>query len=1080
MNINNLVSIAILIFILLVALILVECSNKSILMEGLETKQMPTDYPWDYDYLNAQNQTLGFNLNQSDPNNVNANKFIQILINLDIPYKTIDVTNPNPTFPPFGKGVCASDWNDITDKTTGVRGERTVRMQNGKVLLTGPMHRTNPQKSYDYCLNYANQQKQTYPSINTFAIQYGGYCLVGDTNDLAINENVKMTNDYRGYNEVVKFNNTNNCKWKNIETGGGWTQIVYSMPPPEKRYRFDEPQYSEKINEFLKNALTTYESIINSAYMNKVNFTTIQEGMATTNPRPTVAMYPPGQKPNGILITSIGNGVKDVDDNIIKVLKQTGFKVTVEEYNQWISNLVKYDTSDDEYISVASNFGLDSEDKIYGFYAVIKNILDIKISQNPPPFVIKYAVEFFQKWININNMDELNKFASLIDKYKLKTVPDMPIAKVVFALNSINVKWFDYDDFFGVWQQNSTQTNDVMSIIVNNLTDETVFNYKYSKDSKKLNEMIHFAMYSDIDITKPLDVPTPVDGFKKLHSTLQNLNGNYETYINYYVKLQNIVGAQPNIKTILPNFTTYYNTVAYKDVAKYTLANPVTLSTLFDEFIYKIDPIDSADKYFTPDCGADFNVFLKNLTSSNITVNNIITQKNYNGGNPSSGQSYCDFMSGRNQSTKSGFKNMDEIEDILTQMMNSIRAFFYNLFSSKEGAEDMKKSINHHSIFQRFFGVGDYSSKLIQFENDLKLRGILNYDDTAVFAESCVKLNLYYTDYPVICKIFDDFNGSGTPMTADNLLKVISKLGKIGISGIEEIKKLIDTISRFGVKFSTNFTNFLDQIATFNMGNKSVNVMSIIQFVNDMINIRITYDNKSGRAAFQNIIHYFVSVQIPLRMYYSGSPGISIKISTECATKTIPANFPSLFVNALNMYKAKSSKYDNALHDILTPAIFNADAPLCDKIIAMQQAYMLCKNVDTYGDMQSIIIPNMILIVSFLYKEELDELASENSDYSDITKRISMMQDVGVAMTKYANEFKENPSQKSTFDLYNSLSNVFKLFPALMFQYISEDIASKCGNGNCIYNQYVDCNYTYCKACSTTRTTNYRTTPPVL
>jgi hypothetical protein len=161
-----------------------------------------------------------------------------------------------------------------------------------------------------------------------------------------------------------------------------------------------------------------------------------------------------------------------------KAIREYHGKKLASRWLSHYSNLVKYDTSDDEYISVASNFGLDSEDKIYGFYAVIKNILDIKISQNPPPFVIKYAVEFFQKWININNMDELNKFASLIDKYKLKTVPDMPIAKVVFALNSINVKWFDYDDFFGVWQQNSTQTNDVMSIIVNNLTDETVFNYK--------------------------------------------------------------------------------------------------------------------------------------------------------------------------------------------------------------------------------------------------------------------------------------------------------------------------------------------------------------------------------------------------------------------------------------------------------------------------------------------------------------------------------------------------------------------------------------------------------------------------
>ena len=1088
MNINNLVSITILILIILIAVIIhlfrgnhFEQSN---VQEGLT---IPLDAPWDYDYLNTQNQSLGFNLNQSDPGNSNAKKFVEILINQGVPYEKVNVSDPNPTFPPYGNGVCASDWYDVVDKTNNVRTARTVRMRDGTILLRSPTIQNpyNPKEradgptAYQICLNYANEQKKRYPTINTFAIQYGGYCLAGDTSDMALNKNVAIKNHPNGSNAVSVFENKANCKLGSYseENGAGWTQVVYSMPPPTPMYRFKQSEYSAKINELSSQTLTTYESVITSANRNnntnKSPFTTIQEGL-TSSPSSN-AMYSQGQQPVGVFITTLGNGVKGVDDNIIKTLKQTSFNVTVEEYQKWISSLANTNTKVDDYVKSASEFGLNSEDKIFGFYKAIKYIFNVDDNiPNPPPNYLRLFVEVFKYWLKINNMDQLQKVVELVDKYQLKSIKTMPIFFAMLLLKYINVFWFDYDIFFGVWKYNNVGANEVMNIVSNVLTDEATFNYKYTGDTQKLNDMIQFAMSSGFDMTKQLSGPSPSDGFNKLKSTLASLKVKYETYINYYVKLQNIVGVQLHMEKILPNFTTYYNTVAYSDESGHKLENPVTPNTIFNDFIFKIDPPETADKYFAPNCGVDFNDFLTSLTTSNITVNFIITQK-------AKGQSYCEFMAGRTSAANipEGFLSNDS--DPFAQFMNSMGTFFYSLYSSGnsiEGAEIMESTVADNNTFISFFGTNTYSAELMKFQDDLKKRGIENYDDQARFAASCVNAGLYYADYPTICKIFDNFNGNST-MLAKTLLDVISAIGEIGISGIDNIKLLINKISTFGVKFSTNFKSFLDKMIIFNMGNSQVNVTSITKFVDDMTTINMTYSTNDGTNKVNIIVDYFVSVQIPLRMYYSGNTGIAITIASECQTTMIPPNFPSLFVNSLYKYSVQSNKYGNALYDIQTPALFNV-APICDRIAAMQQAYMLCNNLDNYNNVQSIVVPNMTLIISFFYKEELDALANANGGYSDIKKRVSMMTDVAAAMTKYANEFKANPAQKQTFELYTTMSALFKTFPALMFQYMSSDIASKCGNGNCIYNQYVDCNYTYCKACSSNTAINYRPNPPIL
>jgi hypothetical protein len=343
------------------------------------------------------------------------------------------------------------------------------------------------------------------------------------------------------------------------------------------------------------------------------------------------------------------------------------------------------------------------------------------------------------------------------------------------------------------------------------------------------------------------------------------------------------------------------------------------------------------------------------------------------------------------------------------------------------------------------------------------------------FSNSCVGVNLYYDDYQEICRIFDEFNG-GTTLLATDILKLLSTLSKIGVSGIEDVKSLIKLISRFGVKRSSNFDLFLDNIAKFNMGKSTVNIMAITKFVNDMIRINMTYATNEGTTAVNNIINYFVKFEIPLRQYYSGSPGTKINITNECEI-IIPANFPSLLVNSLYEYSNQSTKYGNVLYDVQMANLLNS-VPICDRIIAIQQAYMLCNNLDKYNNIQSVIIPNVTLIISFFYKEEVNAI-SNGKNNSNFEKRVSMMTDIAKAISKYAEELNTNESQH-TAKLYVSIANVFKTFPALSFQYMSNDIISKCGNGNCVYDKYVDPNYSLCKASTERKSINYRSNPPVV
>lgn len=1040
---------------------------RSSIIEGA-TVPTPTDFPWDYDYLMNKNNSLQFNMNESDPNNVVTNNFINYLINQNVPYSKVEVPPVNPQFPEYGNGVCMTDWYNVKDTTNGVTGPRTVRMKNGEVL--GKLvHPTDGKTAYNQCLEYAQEQKKTRPSINVFAIQYGVQCFVGDTNYIALNSNTTTT-DYRtqNSNQVGKLSspNVNYCQRPGYSStnGSGWTQMVYAYPLPKTMYRFNDDAYSNKIKTYLDSGLNSYNSILNSI---KLNFTTM-EGFVTP-------------KAVGIPITNLKENV-GINQNIINKLKQKNFIVTEEEYQAWITQLVKSGVSVDKYLEYGTRFGIHSENDISKFLSNFKTLFNIPIKL---PSIAIIIVTIILGYFRIKTIDNYNSFSELAIRYELNKVPS-PLFLTMNVLKTINVYWTDYTSFFTVWQSNNISTKDTINIIINVLTDQT-FNYQYNGNPAQLGELIQFVMYSGLDISS-IQIPDPVTAFTTFKNTLKELNVTYSTYMSYYGKLQNVVGIQQKIMNILPTFKTYYDNVAYSDDPKHKFENPVTVNTIFNDFIYVIDPPGSTvPPYFTP-CGADFNTFLTKITKAPFTVAKIIAHKhNYSSSNDTStGETYCKFMEGGFEDFNTYYSTKDE-SDISSQIYTYIKNFLYNITPSVlftktkiEGATTAELKQSNSTLYQTFFQSENYDDKLDDLSEELKKRGLVGSDNIVLFVNSFVDANIYYADYSKICKVFDEFN-DGVTIPINSLQEIISSLASIGITSSDGIIQFISNISKnFRVKYK-KLNNLLDDMIRFNMGSKSVNISAVNQFILDMISIKAYYSNKNDIDKIQKIIAFFISMHISLGDYYYGQKSQN-KINQfnndniKCDTISLPANFPSLFINSLNRYNKSTNSYRNELHDIINPP--DLDVQRCDKIDAIQEVYMLTNGLQTYNERISVILTNITVIISFVYKEEMDAIINNSTSYNNIQLRISMMNDIANGMIRYSGTFKD---RQDMIDLYNKIARFLKMYPVLSFQYISNEIMSKCNNSEeCLYSYYVNPLYTECKASTVNSVINYRPNPPVL
>jgi hypothetical protein len=194
--------------------------------------------------------------------------------------------------------------------------------------------------------------------------------------------------------------------------------------------------------------------------------------------------------------------------------------------------------------------------------------------------------------------------------------------------------------------------------------------------------------------------------------------------------------------------------------------------------------------------------------------------------------------------------------------------------------------------------------------------------------------------------------------------------------------------------------------------------------------------------------------------------------------QSLPKNFPSALVNSLHEY-GKTGSYGNNIYDIQANHNPRTIFELCDVVNAMQEAYMIANSRNDYNNHTAFIVPNVTIISSFFYKEEMNAIVNKSNHYSDYGKRVSMINDIANGMIRYSATFKD--IRQPDFELYNKIAKFLKIFPVLSFQYLSNEFMEKCSDGKeCWYNVYVDHVYSQCKASTTNRTLNYRPNPPVL
>jgi hypothetical protein len=92
--------------------------------------------------------------------------------------------------------------------------------------------------------------------------------------------------------------------------------------------------------------------------------------------------------------------------------------------------------------------------------------------------------------------------------------------------------------------------------------------------------------------------------------------------------------------------------------------------------------------------------------------------------------------------------------------------------------------------------------------------------------------------------------------------------------------------------------------------------------------------------------------------------------------------------------------------------------------------------------------------------------------------RLSLMNEVSVGIIRFSSQF--NPTDMSAYKLYTSIASFITVFPALAFQYISNEIHIKCNNNNndskgeCQYDIYVDPKYSFSRASTREKTFSLR------
>ena len=826
------------------------------------------------------------------------------------------------------------------------------------------------------------------------------------------------------------------------------------------------------------------------------------------------------------------NGTGIVNDNTINMLENSNYYVSSDDFPDMAKDYAsKGKTLADlkNHISIMEDFGIYSENVSNQLKNVITTTLNSKSVLNIDLLITNYfssyGIQNVSDFLDPSNksQDEIvyGGFTNAAVRFNLNNlnIPLFPTTSsstdcVMYKLkqiNGINVPTIGKDDG-GVFHINkffqAFQTYNVSSQIF----FDKIYQYYTStsiKDSTKdISKTLHY-----VNSIYPTSL---TDAFQMLSKILTSLELSFNEYVSYVTILETRVGMPPYywIEYTWNNFKTYYKNIAYSDVSGVKLDDPIKPSTLtkflddIERYYSRSAPNDSkkdSPTYFKPQ-NVDFTYFIWVINTRKYKVSDIkrdirlgqtyshLIKMYDNTEIPKSREGFTEmglqstfanhsgleehFVCGvRGFYKRSGRENPpgscrenDPISYVYNELLSFIHKLTNNLFKNKEG----NMSQEDYAVINSF-GITDYGSPLKELESKLMRYKIneINKDNTTweniiSFITVMIKIGIYNNEFDDFINILVSFGAKNVKDWYD----VLTKLKSISITGSENIKTFITEITNFGVKYKQNFDLFIKYLNIFKSNFSSGYLTPLITFMNNMTSTTNTYQTNQGTNIVNNIIQYFSNYKFTLSMYYSDR-----SFGINACNQIMPKYFPSLLV--MSLYEYGDGSYVNNMYDIQANHNPSTLFELCDVVNAMQEAYMIVNARNEYNSRKALIIPNVIIITSFFYQEEMNAILNKPNYYSDTTKRVSMINDIADGMVRYSAVFKN--TRQSDFELYNNIAKFLKIFPALTFQYLSNEFMEKCSNGNeCLYSVYVEPVYSECKASTINRTINYRPNPPVL
>ena len=735
------------------------------------------------------------------------------------------------------------------------------------------------------------------------------------------------------------------------------------------------------------------------------------------------------------------------------------------------------------YITAMKQFGLNREEDAN----VLKQFIKSRLTQNnKQPVNIEVLITTYFPSYGITNVSDIvdvtnrtpGPFTNTIQRLGLMKQNIFPtnankdncIMEKLKRINGITIRTvgknsqnhYYMNDFFDAFNSYNVRPMKFFRKIYQKYVDLSI-----QMSIKPIDETLYYIQ------TFGPDMETAFNNMQKIlgELSMQSLN-EYITYVDV-IKVRFVNTSRPNATVLVKiwkDFVRYYREVAYgKDVK---LDDPVTVTTL-SRVLTEIEDWYSSNKPPEITSSTYFNVTIDEFQS----FFEILYTKKYNiealKRDIRFGSTCKRFLTSTNKEsfTSSMKHKTEETEDtVFTKIQHFIENLFGVFFTDKEGAQTISDStlLSSFGINEFTEELGQLETKLLQLDINSLNRNVDTQTNMMRFIQIMVKNGIVYRDMDGLIEILNQFEVKNVVEWID----VLKYLSKINISGVENIKAFLSKIVKFGVVKGDKFKLFLEYIYRFGADFSSVTINAFNNFIDDMIRFGFTYHTPVKINVTNTVITYLVTSGIRINTYTTRPLQIP-----NCNPLNVD-NFPSIFLNDLYNYsKISGTPYPNNMYDVQNPD-FIVSIPSCDIIEMMQQAHMLINRLDKYNNYNAILHPNIINIISFFYKEEVDEIKQESQFYSSFENRVNMMNGVSSAIIRYADTIKLR--DQIAYKLYNNIGVFLTIFPALSFQYFSSEIRSTCMNGKCRFDDYVNPNNTTCKASTKDPTVNYRLDPPVI